>query len=138
MRSLVYPELSGLSGAACLLAAALLSRIKGNVVAPEDYRLLSALCWIGLAAGVVGAVWALVLRIRSARKEMSTLVISFCFAVVAASVWVRIVLLPDYIRVPMTLPVNRQGANQTLQARRVWPFCFCLYRHYLVVFHWLG
>ena len=86
MRSLVYPGLSGLTGAACLIAAAILSHIEGNVVTLEDYRLLSALCWFGLAAGLVGAVWALVLRIRSARKEMSTLVIFFCSAVVAASV----------------------------------------------------
>ncbi len=124
MRSLVYPGLSGLSGAACLLAAAILSRIEGNVVAPQDYRLLSASCWLGLAAGLVGAVWALVLRTRSARKEMSTLVISFCFAVVAASVWVRIALLPNYIGVPLTVPLNRHGANQTLQATPGLAFLF--------------
>ena len=42
---------------------------------------------------------------------MSTLVVSFCFAVVAASVWVRVALLPDYIGVPIRVPFKMQGAN---------------------------
>ncbi len=114
---LVYPGFFGLSGAACLLTAVILSRIEGNVVAPENYRLLSALCWFGLTAGLVGAVWALALRISSSRNKMSTLVIWFCFAVLAASVWFRVALLPDYIRAPMTVPLNRHGTNQTREAK---------------------
>jgi hypothetical protein len=104
MRSLIYPALAGITGALCLLAAAMLSHIEGNVVAPQDYRLLSALCWFGLGAGIVGALWALGLRMRSARKELLTLVICVCLAVLAASFLVRVMLLPKYIGVPMTVP----------------------------------
>ena|ERR1022692_711552 len=107
MRSIVYPGLLGFSGAACLPAAASLSRIEGNIVRPEEYRFLSALCWFSLGAGAVGAVWALVLRTSSVRKQMSTLVVSLCFAIVALSVWARVDLLPDHVGVPMSVP----GAN---------------------------
>ena len=112
MTSLVYPSLLGLAGAACSVAAAMLSHIEGQTVSPSDYRFLLVLCWLGTALGAGGAAWALIIRTRSARREISTLVIASCLAVVVLSFWIRTGALPHYIGVPMTLPSRHEGANK--------------------------
>jgi hypothetical protein len=118
MRSLVYPGLLGISGTACLLVVGIVSRFEGNIVSPAECRFLLVLCWFSLGVGAIGAAWALALRIRAARKEMSTLVVSLCFAVVAGSVWARVALLPRYVGVPMTVPFKKQGANKIPEPTR--------------------
>lgn len=115
MRSHIYPGLIGLAGAACLLAAGWLSHIQGRVVSPAHYRFLEQLCWIGLGAGICGAVWAWGVRKRSTRKAIPTLIISFCIGVVAMAVWTRLTMLPRYIgdEEPMTVSPS-QGANKSM------------------------
>ena len=113
MTSLVYPSLVGLAGAASSVAAAMLSHIEGDIVSPSDYHVLLVLCWLGTALSAGGAIWALIVRSRSARREMSTLVVSSCLAVVVLSLWIRASALPHHIGVPMTLPSRHEGANKS-------------------------
>jgi hypothetical protein len=89
------------------------SHFQGDIVSPSDYRFLLVLCWLGTALGAGGAAWALMLRTRSARREISTLVISSCLAVVVLSLWIRTGALPHHIGVPMTLPLRPEGANKS-------------------------
>jgi hypothetical protein len=110
MNSLLYPSLIGLAGAACAVAAAILSRIKGHTVSPSDYDFLLALCWLSTALSVGGAVWALLVRTRVVRKEGATLVAASCLAIVVISFWIRTRALPPRIGVPVPLPWSHEGA----------------------------
>lgn len=111
MNSLVFPSLLGLAGAACAVEAAILSRIEGHTVSPSDYQFLLVLCWLGTALSAGGAGWAIIVRTRSARKEIATLVIASCLAIVVLSFCVRAGALPYYIGVPMTLSPRHEGAG---------------------------
>jgi hypothetical protein len=113
MKLHILPKLIGGFGLLCLLVVNVVSHIQGDITTPATYRFLVIFCWLGLATGIFGAVWALVARKTFPQGSSCARVALFCVVVALGALW-TFAQLPDYIYTkPQNSHLSSERANKS-------------------------